>query len=157
MQEDPQEDTSSGSDIGTVAEIRTMSDAEKNTIKARLTTAQRESLAVEQKAALNIDNTPIQVEGNVDEEYGEQTFETFVNSKTGQSAIQIKSRQQDRWYTIYKAHGFTGVVHGWELYKKYVAQGGSHASGEKADNREDAEYKWLVAFYKNNGCINNMS
>jgi hypothetical protein len=133
-----------------------MSSAEKDAIKACLTPAQCSGLTPAQKATLNVDNTLVPIEGDKDAPYAEQTFETFTNSKTGQSAIALKSRPEDRWYAIYKAYGFTGVVCGWDLYRKYVAQGGSHASSEKADSCEDAEYKWLLVLHKNDGCVENM-
>jgi hypothetical protein len=136
-----------GAGLATVAELRMLSPHEKYLVKRDLTAEQRSKLTSRQKATLNLDDTLIPVlEPEDEEEYETPTAEMFTGP-SGEVALHIKTRPENRWYAVYKAHGFTGICRGKELFDRYVSHGGSNALGKRGRSREDAEFLWLSQFY----------
>jgi hypothetical protein len=130
-----------------VKDLLDMSPQDKNILRASLTLAHRAKLSPERKAAVNIDCVmPIVQDSGTP--YGEETVQRFRSEDGTQEFAIVNRRQEDRWYAVFKGRGFTGVVRGKEKYDEYVTSGVSGANGKKARNRAEAEFNWLVMYYK---------
>jgi hypothetical protein len=136
-----------GAGLAKAAELRLLSAHEKYLVKCDLTPAHRAKLTPGQQAALNANDQLIAMLETEEEPEDEVPTAEMFTGPNGEVAMHIKTAPQLRWYAVYKAHGFTGIVRGKDLFEQYVSNGGSNAKGKRARSKEDAEFLWLCQFY----------